>query len=155
MFKHFIVGPQNVQNELDNEKINFLFIFIFSFKKLKKTFSPRRRLQKRVTHFFVHFRITVKIFWGPSPSSKATFQCKFLNFGAITIWPKFVFKNHSTLACSSWELTLWHDIPAKIIMGTVVIARTHNTGKSLSVCKELTVTLPAKTKELHFMRSWR
>ena len=153
MFKHFIVGPQNVQNELDNEKSIF---FLSSFLALKnwRKHSPPGAGFKNVLHIFFHFRITVKIFWGPSPSSKATFQCKFLNFGAITIWPKFVFKNHSTLACSSWELTLWHDIPAKIIMGTVVIARTHNTGKSLSVCKELTVTLPAKTKELHFMRSW-
>ena len=66
------------------EKQNFLrFSSILFFKTVKEDIPPWRRLQKGLLKFsFAHFRELIKIFWGPAPSWKATFQSDILELGS-------------------------------------------------------------------------
>ena len=44
------------------------FSLFLALKKIKEDSPPWRRLQKRLSNFFAHFRGTVNILWGPAPS---------------------------------------------------------------------------------------
>ena len=83
------------------------FFAFFAFKQAKEQFLFQVQPLNMFFLLIAHFRVTVKIFWGPATSEKATFRHGILELGSYNILAQyrmcgfFIFLNRSTLLYST------------------------------------------------------